>query len=300
MRAVSRKPAEREGVSHAHFGTVTSASAAGGGFPLMPFVISNGARIHWQARGAGPAVLLIMGHRYSAEMWYPLADDLARTHRVITFDNRGSGQSDTTDVTIEQLAADALAVLDAAQESRAHVYGVSMGGATAAEFAMTHPERVRSLTLGCTMLKTAQTPRSLAARLIYRLPRWAMGRLMLTLATPKTYGSVAPLDWVARDRAAMAKSAFTARGLRAQSIAIARYATSPERARAALTMPVLVLHGDEDRVVPVQHGRDLTAALPGSLYREFAGAGHNYLVATGGESNRVFLDFIGEADRSVP
>ncbi|WP_163048790.1 alpha/beta fold hydrolase, partial [Acinetobacter pittii] len=67
------------------------------------------------------------------------------------FDNRGTGGSDTTPgVTIAQFAADALAVLEAAGETGAHVYGVSMGGGIAAEFAMAYPERTRSVTLGCT------------------------------------------------------------------------------------------------------------------------------------------------------
>lgn len=265
----------------------------------MAFVLNDGTQIHWDAEGSGPAVLLIMGHRYSSAMWYPVKSELAHSHRVITFDNRGSGESDTTQVTIEQLAADALAVLDAAGEPRAHVYGVSMGGAIAAEFAMTNPRRVISLSLGCTMLKTERTKRSLPARLIYRLPHWAMRTLMLTLSTPKSYGSAAPSEWVALDRAAMAKSAFTARGLREQSVAIAEYATTSKRARETLTMPVLILHGDEDGVVPVQHGRDLAAALPDSLYVEFGGSGHNYLVATGGVSNRTFIDFIGRSDLSA-
>ena len=264
----------------------------------MPFVTNDGAGIHWDAQGSGTPVLLIMGHRYSSNMWYPLVAELAQNHRVITFDNRGTGESDTSpSTTIEQLTADALAVLDAAGETRAHVYGVSMGGAIAAEFGMAYPERVISLTLGCTMLKTEQSKRPLLMRLIYRLPHWGMHHLMLRGTTDKSYGSTAPAEWIARDRVAMARSPFTSKGVREQGKAIERYATTAERARDKLTMPVLVLHGDEDGVVPVKHGRNLAAIVPDSRYVEFKGAGHNYLVATGGRSNRVFIDFIDEADR---
>src|SRR5689334_12878403 len=52
----------------------------------MPFVDSAGARIHWDAEGAGTPVLLIMGHLYSSRMWYPLLPALTREHRAITFD----------------------------------------------------------------------------------------------------------------------------------------------------------------------------------------------------------------------
>lgn len=264
----------------------------------MPFVLNDGAHIHWTAQGAGTPVLLIMGHRCASDMWYPLTGELARHHRVITFDNRGTGESDTSaNVTIEQLTADAVAVLDAAGEPRAHVYGVSMGGAIAAEFGMAHPDRVISLTLGCTMLKTGETTHSLPMQLIYRLPHWLLNNLMFFLSTPKSYGSAASADRIARDRKAMARSKFTTTGIRAQSKAITRYATTIERAQQRLTMPVLVFHGDEDGLVPVQHGRDLAAMLPHSTYVELKGAGHNYLIAAGDEAQNILFGFIDRADR---
>ncbi len=137
----------------------------------MPFVDSGGARIHWETQGAATPVLLIMGHLYSGRMWYPLLSALTQKHQAITFDNRGTGGSDTTrSTTVQQLAADALAVLDAAGVQRAHIYGVSMGGGIAGEFAMRYPERVKSLVLGCTMMKTAAGARPWLARLIYHLP----------------------------------------------------------------------------------------------------------------------------------
>lgn len=267
----------------------------------MPFVQSGTARIHWRAIGEGSPVLLIMGHLYSSAMWHPLLPELTKRHRVILFDNRGTGDSDTTrGVTIQHLTADALAVLDAAGERRAHVYGVSMGGGIAAEFGMAHGDRVLSLTLGCTMLKTEKTKRPLVARLLYRLPLGIVRRLMRARSTPAAYGSAAPADWAARDIAVLAQERYTMRGVREQNIAISNYATTRERARENLTMPVLVLHGDEDTTVPVERGRELHAIIPGSRYVEFKGAAHNYLVATGGEANRIFIDFIESVDAGSP
>jgi len=267
----------------------------------MPFINSNGARIHWEADGAGTPVLLIMGHLYSARLWYPLLPALTRNHRAITFDNRGVGESDTTPgVTVEEFAADALAVLDAAGEAKAHVYGVSMGGGIAAEFAMRYPERVRSLTLGCTMLKTEQTKLDGARRLIYSLPLALARALLARSRTPESYGSAAPRDAALRDMEVLAQDRFTMRGVKAQAEAIARYATTRERAAAALTMPVLILHGHQDTAVPVAHGRELAQIIPGSRYVEFKGAAHNYLVAANEASTAAFLDFIGEADRAAP
>ncbi len=264
----------------------------------MPVVQSSGARISWQAEGKGTPVLLIMGHLYSSRLWYPLLPALTKGHRAIRFDNRGTGDSETTlKPTIEQFAEDALAVLDAAGEPKAHVYGVSMGGGIAAEFAMRYPDRVLSLTLGCTMLKTEKTKVEGFRRLIYSLPLGLARILLKRMMTPERYGSAAPRDAALRDIEVLQGDRFTMRGVKAQAEAIANYATTRERAAETLTMPVLVLHGNEDTAVPAKHGRELAETIPGSRYVEFKGAGHNYLVASNEQSTTAFLDFIGQVDR---
>lgn len=260
----------------------------------MPFVESTGARIHWEQQGVGAPVLLIMGHLYSGRMWRPLLPALARERRAIYFDNRGTGESDTTrSATIEQFAADALAVLDAAGVQRAHVYGVSMGGAVAAEFALRYPDRVTSLVLGCTMMKTADKPSApWITRLLYYLPRWLIKALPRSRAA---YGSAAPAQAVDEDLRALAGERFTMRGARAQASAIANYVTTRE-AVGSLRTPTLVLHGDEDRVVDVRHGRELADTIPGSRLVIFEGAGHNYLVAAQASSTAAVLDFFAEVE----
>src|ERR1700712_1001757 len=95
----------------------------------MPFADSNGAQIYWEERGAGTPLLLVMGHTYSSAMWYPVIEELSSKHRVICFDNRGTGKSTSTwRFSVADMANDAFAVMTAAGESSAHLYGVSMGG----------------------------------------------------------------------------------------------------------------------------------------------------------------------------
>lgn len=264
----------------------------------MPYVTNDGAKIHWEAQGQGTPVLLIMGHLYSSRMWYPLLETLARTHRVITFDNRGTGESDTTgNVTVEQMTSDALAVLDAAGERKAHIYGVSMGGGIAGEFGMAHPERCLSVTLGCTMLKqTREGHGNQRAPWIYHMPRWLVRWVLRKAAKPENYGSAAPRDAALHDIAVIAGDRWTMKGVREQNMAITKYMTTRERAQAKLTMPVLVLHGDEDPLVDVKFGRELHEILPHSRYVEFKGAGHNYLIAAGERATRSFIDFIEDVD----
>lgn len=263
----------------------------------MPKVQHDGATLYWDSRGEGSPVLLIMGHLYSSEMWYPLLPALTRGHRAIWFDNRGTGRSDTTSsTTIEQYAADALAVMRAAGVDKAHVYGVSMGGGIAAEFAMAYPEHTLSATLGCTTLKTESGRFVGARKLIYHLPRFLVRAIMRRMSSPEKYGSAAPRDAVLRDVEVLSRDRYTMRGVRAQARAIAHYATTHRRAAERLTMPVLILHGDEDAAVPVELGRLMHQVIPGSEYVEFKGAGHNYLVAANDASTAAFMDFIDRVD----
>ncbi|HEY3798499.1 MAG TPA: alpha/beta fold hydrolase [Caulobacteraceae bacterium] len=265
----------------------------------MPIVQSGDARIHWEAQGSGTPVLLIMGHLYSSAMWYPLLPALTRRHRAITFDNRGTGDSDTTrTATIGQFADDALAVLDAAGVQKAHVFGVSMGGGIAAEFAMRYPDRVTSLVLGCTRMKMVVEARPLAAQIMYRLPLGLVRTMLKGRMDPGAYGSAAPADAVAKDMQILIADRFTMTGVRVQGEAIANYTTTPEQV-ARLTMPTLVLHGDEDRAVDVKYGREFAAAIPGARLTIFPGAGHNFLVAATEASTKAVLDFFDEVDRAA-
>jgi 3-oxoadipate enol-lactonase len=265
----------------------------------MAFTQNHGVRIHWQAQGAGTPVLLIMGHRYSSAMWYPALPALSAAHRVLWFDNRGTGETDSvTGFTVADMAADALAVMDAAGVQKAHVYGVSMGGGIALELAKLAPERVISLVLGCTAILTADKPRMPAIlRLAYYLPPWI---LKLLLPRPKEddqggYGRAARPEDIARDMAMLKQDRFVTRGVVAQAAAIGGYCNTRE-AVAALAMPALVLHGDQDRVVPYAWGEELAATLPGARLVTLEGSGHNFLVAGRDKANAAVLDFLREVD----
>src|SRR5246127_1839816 len=128
----------------------------------MPFVENQGAEIYWDEQGSGEPLLLLMGLSYPSYMWHRFRPVLAQTYRTIAVDNRGVGQSDVPPgvYSIALMASDAAAVLDAAKVRSAHVFGVSMGGMIAQEFALQYPARVRSLILGCTAAGGAPPPRA--------------------------------------------------------------------------------------------------------------------------------------------
>jgi pimeloyl-ACP methyl ester carboxylesterase len=266
----------------------------------MPLADNNGVRLHWGEQGQGSPILLVMGHRYSSAMWYPILPALAAEHRVIWFDNRGTGQSAATrNASVADLAGDAMAVMDAAQVERAHIFGVSMGGVVTLELAMQQPGRVTSLLLGCTGVLTADKPRMPAAlRVLYYLPSWALRALQPNRRGDQGYGSAALPEQIAVDLAMTAKDKFNRGGVLAQAVAMAGYSTTTA-AVAALTMPALVLHGDEDSTVPFAYGVELAETLPDSRFVTLEGAGHNFIVAGNAKATRAVLDFIGEVDRTA-
>jgi pimeloyl-ACP methyl ester carboxylesterase len=266
----------------------------------MAFTTNNGVRLHWQSEGGGTPILLVMGHRYSSAMWYPVMPAFTAQHRVVRFDNRGTGQSDTTQrVSVQELADDAIAVMDAAAVEKAHIFGVSMGGVIVQDIAMRYPERVRSLIVGCSGMLTADKPRAPAiVRLFYRLPNGLLKLLFTPRGADKGYGSAAPADAIAFDMATSDADKFTKRGVIAQARAIANYRTSHEDV-AKLTMPALVLHGDEDKLVPFKWGEELAQQLPNATFVRLEGAGHNFFIAQGEKANRAVLDFVRRVDESA-
>jgi 3-oxoadipate enol-lactonase len=265
----------------------------------MPVLDRDGVKIAWSDEGEGVPILLIMGHRYSSRMWYPVFEGLGDRFRLISFDNQGTGASGARRRTsIREMTDDALAVLDAAGVDSAHVYGVSMGGGIALEFGIRHPERTRSLILGCTMAKTPEFDgkRSWLAWAVYRLPT----PILKALAPKKHnngYGDAAPADRIARDLAMLEKDPFSRRGVWAQAVAISDYSVDPAEVRA-VAKPALVLHGTQDLAVPYAEGVRLADMLPNARLVTFEKAGHNYFVAEGDRANAEVERFIAEVEQA--
>ena len=267
----------------------------------MPFAINNGVRLSWQERGTGTPVVLVMGHRYSSALWYPILDALVARHRVIWFDNRGVGDSGMTRKTeIRDYVDDTLAVMDAAGVPRAHVFGVSMGGGIVLDLAVNHPGRVVSMILGCTCIKSPDKPSAPGwMRALYFLPPFVLKALVKALnrnpIANNGYGSATAPEAVARDMDVLAKDPFSVPGVYAQATAIANYSLPLETA-AKVTIPALVMHGDEDGTVPYAWGVELAETLPNAELVTLEGAGHNYMVASPVKSEAAILDFLRRMD----
>lgn len=118
----------------------------------MPTMEVNGIHIYYEMHGEGDPLILIMGLRRNAEWWYRQIPDLSKNFKLLIFDNRGAGRSDKPkiDYSIRLFADDTAELMKSLDIAKAHVLGVSMGGYVAQELAINYPEMVRSLVLGCT------------------------------------------------------------------------------------------------------------------------------------------------------
>lgn len=227
-------------------------------------------------RGEGPPLLLVMGVAGHHRMWSePFLEALAAHFDVVAFDNRGIGASFRAEpgFTVDDLASDAFAVLDHLGWETAHVLGISMGGAIAQVMALSDPERVRSLTLGCTwpgghdpwapgVKKLGEAAQSgdagVAARLMFEA-----NVSPTAAAVPGTF------EQFCADAAALKVPG---------AVVLMQMGAAAEHDASAylphLQVPLLVLHGTVDDVIKPEAGLGLAHLVPGARITMLDGAGH--------------------------
>jgi 3-oxoadipate enol-lactonase len=272
----------------------------------MPDARTNDGWISWRDEGprepggAKDPVLLIMGLGASSRLWFRLLPWLTREHRVIVFDNRGTGSSAPVRrrLTMAALAEDAVTVLDAAGIDRAHVVGASMGGMIAQHMGLEHRERVSSLVLACTTAggRNGVPPWRLLASAAVR-PLLGTRR-SFPLVAPSLYAAATlrdQTDRVADDLERRMADSTSPLTLYAQMGAIALHDTRP-RLSELTGMPVLVVHGLEDRLVPPARGRELAELIPGAQLELIPACGH--LLTTDAEEHTAGA-ILAHLDRSA-
>jgi 3-oxoadipate enol-lactonase len=263
----------------------------------MPYVMSTGVKVYWEEEGAGDPLLLIMGLGATLEWWQRLVPVLSARYRTIVYDNRGVGRSDVPPgpYSIPGMAADAVAVLDAAGIGAAHVFGASMGGMIAQELALNHPSRVRSLILGCTACGGRQSvpaSKEVAAALGARSTMtreeamWVMAPYIFDAGTPR--------ERVAEDIAVRLEAKVTNDGYFAQLKGIRAWSGTFDRL-GGLTMPTLVVHGETDQLVPAENGRIIAKAIPGSRLVMLPRASHIFFTDQFEASSGAILSFLDKA-----
>jgi 3-oxoadipate enol-lactonase len=259
----------------------------------MPFVENLGARIYWDEEGSGAPLLLIMGLGWSSHAWYRTRPILRQKYRTIVLDNRGVGRSEAPagPYSIVQMASDAAAVLNAARVNTAHIFGVSMGGMIAQEFALQYPKKVRSLVLGCTAAGGPQAVRAEQDALQVLMTRGQDPDQFAKAMAPFIYDRGTPAERIEEDTAVRRKWYPSAEPYFAQLQAIMAWEAYGRLSQIAA--PTLVIHGEIDRLVPPENAKLIAAQIPGAKLVMIPNASHIFTTDQPERAHQVVLDFLG-------
>jgi 3-oxoadipate enol-lactonase len=268
----------------------------------MPYArASDGIRLHYEVigRSSAPAVLLIQGLGADKHGWDMQRMALALRYRVIALDNRGAGRSDKPFgvYTLEQMADDAIAVLDAVGVERAHVVGASMGGAITQIVVLKYPERVNSITLACTACRNHPWRRELLNGWAATASERGMGAMTSEAARwvigPRSFRRIMPaFGWLGPLAMGRPAHAFVA-----QVRAILATDEAMADALDAVRVPALVIVGNQDILTPRGDSEELAERIPGAELVVISGAAHGLMVEHATTFNRVLLEFLGRVTK---
>ena len=229
----------------------------------------DGMTINYRSIGSGEPVLLIHGYGDNLKMWAGLADSIATTHRVIAVDTRGFGRSSKPAGVAnygQAMVDDLVAVLDSTGSPNAHVVGYSMGAGLAASLALSHPERVRTVTLAAGVYpKNAAAMGEMTRPWIDDLEH---GRRLTTLIK-----QVAPA--VPDSQVKGFSDQIFAEGDSAALVAVLKSFVdmSVDWSKVTATkIPAVVIVGADDPLRP--YSRDLAARWPGAKHVEIPATDH--------------------------
>lgn len=243
----------------------------------------EGRQLAWRTVGTGPPLLLINGYAATGEDWDPtFLGRLADSFAVICPDNRGVGASElgTGELTIDGMAADLEALLDALQVERATVVGWSMGGFVAQRLATRAPTRVEALALLATDPGGPDSVPAAAAdwsRLMDHsgTPRQRATRLISLLFPPDL---ATEIDRQFGEVVAAAQAQLSPHTLRAQKAAMESWhRTAPPSLAPAELPSTIVVHGDLDAVIPAANATALASHWPGARVKVLAGCAHGVM-----------------------
>jgi 3-oxoadipate enol-lactonase len=260
----------------------------------------DGLKLRYEIRGSGEPVALIMGFSGSGRGWGEAFLKLMEVRfKIFVIDNRGTGESDKPDAefTLADMAADIAAVLDHAETPRAHIFGISMGGMIAQEFALAYPERTRGLVLGCTNCGASHSVPADPAAIANLIPAPGIdpieqARRAFSVACGKAFlNSAAGQEILSQAIAEMGNYPITPmHTFMRQGQAIGGFDSFARLGQ--IKSPTLIIHGDDDSIVPYPNAEVLQGAIAGSKKHTLKAAGHMFFWEVPDEAARAAGDFL--------
>lgn len=264
----------------------------------MPYAERDGCRLYYEEHGSGEPILFVAGLGGVSTYWKPQVEAFARDFHVIVYDQRGSGRSDHVEVaSVEQMAEDTLAVLDAVGLDTVHYVGHSTGGAIGQALAIDHPERLRSLVIN------SSTTRSDA----YRRKVFSVRQALLQQVGPEFYARqtsllLYPSWWINQNAQRLeADEARSAAGLAPANVQISRMNAILSFDRLAdygrIRVPTLVLCARDDILTPAYFSEELAREIPGARLLLLDTGGHACSITVADEFNQIVRAFIADSSR---
>jgi pimeloyl-ACP methyl ester carboxylesterase len=227
----------------------------------MPEYKTSKANIYYELHGSGPVILMVAGMSSDSKSWQFILDRMAKHYRMIIFDNRGCGRTETDGSTfdLKDLARDAFGLLDFLEYERVHVLGHSMGGMIAQEMTLMHPERIDKLILASTSPKMSQKAKEILDDLYdkwqnnYDMADWF--RIMFQwLFTREALENKQFMD-AAIIFALAYPYPQTLEGFKGQVDAVSRF-DAIDRIHE-IKQPCLIMSGEEDILIPTKESETL-------------------------------------------
>ena len=259
-------------------------------------VTVDGAELDVAIDGDGAPVVLLAGFPLTREIWNDAVRELSATSRAIRVDLRGTGRSSVPGgpYLMETLAGDIAAVLDILGIERVALVGHSLGGYVAMAFARMYVERVSRLALVCSRLR-ADTPEEALnrERLAERIDLENSTRALVEEIVPRLFAAGNAPEPGALERVTSMAAGMPARGAAAMLRGMAMR-TSAEDIAEDLDLPVLVLGGDRDAIVPLDESRDAAGRFPHAALAIVEGCGHLPMLESPGPFAARLRDFLIE------
>ena len=263
----------------------------------MPFVsATDGTRIHYEVTGKNgkTPVLMIQGLGASKNAWNLQRIAMATRFRCISFDNRGAGRSDkpTEPFTLEQMADDAIAVLNAAGIETAHVVGASMGGVISQIVAVKYSQRVRSLTLVCTACRNHPWRQELLQSWAKTAEEKGMIEVGKEAAqwvmSPRSFRRLVPaFTWMGPLAALRPRHSFVS-----QIHAILKTREDLVDQLSTITAPTMVIVGNQDILTPRGDSEEIAERIPNAELVVISGAAHGLMMEHSSTFNKILIEFL--------
>lgn len=262
----------------------------------MPLADLGDISLHHRIYGKGPAVLGLMGFGLDQRYWASQVPAVSERNTFITFDNRGSGRSSREPAgSIDEMADDAVRLLDHLEIERAVIFGASMGGTIAQQLVIDHPQRVSALVLAITWARPIEYMRRrhvLARSVIETLGTDAfMEATLLWMFSPRFFeiGPEMVDQLVSAFNAPGGPDPMTGSALIAQIDALDKHDVLEDLKK--VSVPTLVVGGKNDMMVPGFASEEIASAIPGAELEMFD-AGHGLMFEEMDAFNKRLRSFL--------